>query len=503
MTLKDIAGKILGKNGVNIYRDLRAIDIHKIPPPPIHNEKPLKLVGFVKCFNEGSNGNLKRCLTHLSMFCDDIVVCDDSSTDNSLEIAKKFTSNIIQMPDDFVCEIAHKQKLLEKALELDPDWIVFLDPDEIFDRNGEIGGIRKLCHYGSKHGIDSFLFRYYDLWQSKEKYRVDGNWSKYWQKKLWRNTGNLQFNVYNGLHRTQSPSGMTNMRRANIKLIHYGFDSDEKIDEKYKKYEHYGQIQPFLSKDNYEPVLELEDFSRDWLPTTAIRISVICLIYKSIDYAKLVFTSFTKYTHPNVTFEFIANDPTPDLLAYLKSSKMNYKLYCNKNPKEYHINRVYRAYNFGGMDSDADVIVFVNSDMIFSPNWLENMIKHLNKNTVVTSRVIESGKAMPIDHAVVNNFGVLTEFDDQAFQKFAKQYAKDGTKNSGGFMPCAIYQDTFKKSGGFPVGPGYVGIRYDTGQQGMPGDRMLFHHILKDMGIKHITSMDSIVYHIMEGEKDS
>ena len=91
--------KKYAKKALSIYKDLKKIKTSSIELAS--DEKPIKLVGFVKCFNEGKTGNLERCLNHLSKFCDDIVFCDDSSSDNSIEIAKKYTKNIITMPDEF------------------------------------------------------------------------------------------------------------------------------------------------------------------------------------------------------------------------------------------------------------------------------------------------------------------------------------------------------------------------------------------------------------------
>ena len=88
----------------NFFKGIPEINPIKIQNKIAGNPNSLKLVGFVKCFNEGHNGNLERCLKHLSVFCDEIVICDDSSTDNSVEIAKKYTNQIIHLPNDFNAE---------------------------------------------------------------------------------------------------------------------------------------------------------------------------------------------------------------------------------------------------------------------------------------------------------------------------------------------------------------------------------------------------------------
>ncbi|MFB5613159.1 MAG: glycosyltransferase [Nitrosarchaeum sp.] len=264
--------KKIAKKGFGIYKNLKKINASSLKP--IQEEKPVKLVGFVKCFNEGKTGNLERCLKHLSKFCDDIVFCDDSSTDNSLEIARKYTKNIIVLPDEFKKELEHKQKLLDLALSLNPDWIVFLDPDEVFDREGEDGGIRKLCNYGDKHKIDSFSFLYYNLWKNVDNYRVDELWNKNWQRKLWKNTGNLKFNIRNGLHLSQFPLGLKNERRTSIKLVHYGFASEDKVNKKYLTYQSLGQSGWALERIKDENSLKLKKFEKDWFPLSSLELDI-------------------------------------------------------------------------------------------------------------------------------------------------------------------------------------------------------------------------------------
>lgn len=253
---------------MGIYKDLKKFKTSSLKS--ISDEKAIKLVGFVKCFNEGKTGNLERCLKHLSKFCDDIVFCDDSSSDNSIEIAKKYTKNIIVMPDEFKKELYHKQKLLELSLSLNPDWIVSLDPDEIFDREGELSGIRKLCNYGNKHNIDSFSFLYHNLWKDTKTFRTDELWLKNWQPKLWKNTGKLKFDVKDGLHLRQYPLGLKMDRRTDIKIIHYGFATETAVNKKYNNYKSHGQTGNSLSRIKDEKTLKVKKFENDWFPLSTL-----------------------------------------------------------------------------------------------------------------------------------------------------------------------------------------------------------------------------------------
>ena len=328
------------------------------------------------------------------------------------------------MPDEFKQELAHKQKLLELAISLNPDWIVFLDPDEIFDRAGELGGIRSLCVYGDERNIDSFSFQYHNLWKGEDKFRVDELWYKNWQPKLWKAKKNLRFDVREGLHLRQYPQGLESDRRTDIRLVHYGFASSDRIEKKYSTYQNLGQSGRALARIRDEKGIVLQPFSRDWLPPSLLKIIVVCLIYKSVGYAKFVQESFYKYTrgaNKNVEFLFVANDPTDKLVAYLKECSIPHLIFKNEDPNEYYLKRVYRAWNFGGNNVEGDIVVFVNSDMAFSEGWLDSLIRNLTSDRIVTSRLVESGKLRTGKNGIEMNYGrTYTEYNDAAFQKFAK-----------------------------------------------------------------------------------
>lgn len=249
------------KKPISFRRPISTIDFILGP-----EAKAVRLIGFLKIHNEAESGNLLRVLKHMQKFCDGIVVCDCKSTDNSVEIAKKFTSHILHEPNDFKRELFTKQKMLEYTLKLNPDWIVWLDADEVFDREGELGEIRRLCAYGDKNGIDGFSFKEYNLWKSKEKYRVDELFAKAWFVRLWKNNGFLKFNLREGLHNRGYPLGIRNIKRSNIKVIHYGFSTPEFIEEKYQRYKTHGQQGFYLERLKDEKGIKLEPFNIDWFP---------------------------------------------------------------------------------------------------------------------------------------------------------------------------------------------------------------------------------------------
>ena len=73
---------------------------------------------------------LKQCLASIS-FCDEIIYTDLGSTDNSLEIASRFTDKICHRDRALVpsCEMVQA----ELVHNLKNDWVIFIDPDEEVD----------------------------------------------------------------------------------------------------------------------------------------------------------------------------------------------------------------------------------------------------------------------------------------------------------------------------------------------------------------------------------
>ena len=109
-----------------------------------------------------------------------------------------------------------------------------------------------------------------------------------------------------------------------------------------------------------------------------MKISYVCLIYKSVKWLKFVYEQFHKHTKLNEgdEFFFVANDACPEVLDYLKNNNINHYIHNNteEQRKEWYINNVYRAWNKGGRMAKGDYVIFINSDMAFSKEWNINII---------------------------------------------------------------------------------------------------------------------------------
>lgn len=248
-----------------------------------------------------------------------------------------------------------------------------------------------------------------------------------------------------------------------------------------------------------------------------VRISVIALIYKSRQLADWVYKSVHEFTplieKGEAEFFFIANDPTKMLLDHLRKKK--YKYFVNRN---YHyseeelfeagygqpeyISRVYRGWNQAILHAQGEIVVLINSDMYFSPDWLENLLKYSDRTKIICSKLVERkhpkyGEVFP--GAIHGEFGNGPDnFKEKAFLKFVNKIKKTGLEHAGAYMPCLIYRDIALIAGLYPEG-NIAGKSFSDVIA--YGDEAFFNR-LKDLGINHFTALDSIVYHLKEGEMD-
>ena len=88
-------------------------------------KKNMKLSVAIAVYNEEQN--LDACLASVASWVDEIVVVDGGSTDNTVAIAKKYTSNIIFADNPAIFHI-NKQKAMDVCKGT---WILQMDADEV------------------------------------------------------------------------------------------------------------------------------------------------------------------------------------------------------------------------------------------------------------------------------------------------------------------------------------------------------------------------------------
>lgn len=194
-------------------------------------------------YNELRKGNLGRFLHYLKPLVDDIVAYDDGSTDGSYEYLLRYTSHVIRGgQNEFRNEMNHKQLLLNEALKLDPDFLLWLDADEVMTSN-TAQRLQPLCEDCVQNQIDGLAFHELNLWRCNSWRRTDSLYNDGWFVRLWRVSPNISYQgIKTGLHQLPYPTTLEKIEYVHdVQVIHYGFSSLKHLAYKYLVYQSHGQ----------------------------------------------------------------------------------------------------------------------------------------------------------------------------------------------------------------------------------------------------------------------
>lgn len=100
----------------------------------------MKLVAMMLMQND-ENRFLRQVLEHVTSYADEIVILDDGSDDNSVEIAKSYPNTIVHQNETPHWWTHGENKLREQlynlAIERNPDWVLYIASDEVFEKRFE------------------------------------------------------------------------------------------------------------------------------------------------------------------------------------------------------------------------------------------------------------------------------------------------------------------------------------------------------------------------------
>lgn len=150
----------------------------------------MKLVAILRIKN--AKLTIRECFDKLSELVDEIVVVDNGSTDGTLGIYKKYPKVVIVKKTRGFDEGRDRNLVLTLARQRQPNWILWIDSDEIFEKVCT----RKVLNGYMNGDANLVMFRMFNFWLSKENYRVDGKWLFYTarpQRPLFRNLPTVHF----------------------------------------------------------------------------------------------------------------------------------------------------------------------------------------------------------------------------------------------------------------------------------------------------------------------
>ena len=145
-------------------------------------------------------------------------------------------------------------------------------------------------------------------------------------------------------------------------------------------------------------------------------------------------------------------------------------------------------YDYGIDAAKNEVVGIMHADMIMGPNYLQNVMKHLQKGVVVCGTRIEPPLHPPGNEKIIMNFGM--DFDDlnvPAFEAYAleKQREFKDQTTKGMFAPWMIHKSDFVSMGGHDAV--FAPFPYE--------DSDIFQRWILS-GYELVQSRDAFVYHL-------
>lgn len=193
-----------------------------------------------------ANRYLATVLQHASRYIDDAVVLDDASDDNTVEICKSVLHgvplNLVSNKEpSFNNEVLLRQQLWKLVTATEPEWILILDADEIFEDQA----VREIRSLTAASHVDVYSFRLYDMWDN-EHYRDDQYWKahRFYRPFMVRYIPGFDYRwKETPLHCGRFPSNITELEtlRSPLRLRHLGWAKPE---DRLTKYARYKQLDP-------------------------------------------------------------------------------------------------------------------------------------------------------------------------------------------------------------------------------------------------------------------
>ena len=185
-----------------------------------------------------------------------VYVFDDHSTDGTPEICRSFGERVRLFPSPFegLDEARDKNYLFVRVIAARPDWVLWIDGDEVFER----ASAEKLNQAieAAPADVACYRLRIAYLWDDPGQVRTDGIWGRFLRPTLFRLQGQPLDRLYfqttaNGgnLHCGNIPTGLVGkVVPLDVRLKHYGYLWRE---HRLAKYAWYTRIDPDNEREDY------------------------------------------------------------------------------------------------------------------------------------------------------------------------------------------------------------------------------------------------------------
>jgi glycosyltransferase involved in cell wall biosynthesis len=235
----------------------------------ISAEAKPKLVLSMIVYNE-ANKYITKVLESTRDYIDAAVILDDCSTDNTIQVIedvlKGIPCRIVKHSKSIFCHESNARKeAWEEALKENPDWVLILDADQMFEVKFK-DHIEPLLN---QNDCDVLCFRLYDFWDEKH-YRDDPAWSAhhYYKPFIVRAIKNFNWQwIERERHCPPFPANINKLRFGNssLRVKHYGW---AKLEDRIHKYNRYYTMDPEVKygwREQYDSILDANPHLIEWI----------------------------------------------------------------------------------------------------------------------------------------------------------------------------------------------------------------------------------------------
>jgi hypothetical protein len=301
-----------------------------------------EIVGMMLVKNE-SHRYLEQSLEQMKKICSKIIILDDNSVDNTMDICSRYTELIyLEKELSFTKnESSIRNKLLRLTLQEcdNNDWIICLDADEIIDEK-TIPNLYANINVANTNNINAIAFQLFDIWTNGEdlKYREDNLWNAH--KRPWilcyRVTELLRSTCINDskLHCGRFPNIATAIWDIEccVKIKHMGWAKKSDRLEKYSRYIKLDKDGKLGNLNQYRSILD-EDPNLYSYNNPIKKVLICAPVREDSDIFELYLNALDNLIIPeNVIVEkhFILHN-SPNLIEICDSRKINYTIFNSEN----------------------------------------------------------------------------------------------------------------------------------------------------------------------------
>jgi glycosyltransferase involved in cell wall biosynthesis len=239
-------------------------------PPCMEKKKP-KLVAMMLTHNE-TGRYLERVIDNTLSFCDEIVILDDHSTDGTYELIfelwRKYGDRIhcSKAKSSWSNESELRKELLDATYALDPEWIIAVDADELYESDKMK---EHLPHIMSQTQADWVGFRFYDMWDDEQHYRDDDIWpaGNSYAPRMFRVKPGMEYEFENvRRHCGSIPANVLRCPGVNssVRVKHLGWMKPEDRDKKYLDRITDDPNNEFFPQEVYDAILDEHPKLVEW-----------------------------------------------------------------------------------------------------------------------------------------------------------------------------------------------------------------------------------------------